>query len=262
MTMNVFCRHGDWPARLDLLRDGIARLQPDLIALQEIVVDAQGDEAREILGDRYDVVHSRRRSSDGMGIALASRWPLRDVEEPELPVSAQTGDFPSTALMAEAETSLGPVLLVNHFPDYQPANELERERQAVTVAHAIETRVANRPVHVVLAGDMDAEPDAASLRFFRGRQSLDGMSVCYRSAWEVAHRGQWEATFTERNALMSEATDGWPFQVIDHLLVRCGEEGWPTLRTVRCDLVGNVPLGETWASDHFGLVADLALARE
>jgi len=115
---------------------------------------------------------------------------------------------------------------------------------------------------VVLGGDLDAEPDAASLRYLAGRQSLAGTSVCYRSAWDMAHPGERLATFTERNPLMREATGGWPFQHIDHLFVRCGPHGWPTLKAVRCELVGASPHGETWASDHFGLVADFARARE
>jgi len=38
----------------------------------------------------------------------------------------------------------------------------------------------------VLAGVLDAPPDSASIRFWTGKQSLDGTSVAYRDAWESA----------------------------------------------------------------------------
>lgn len=39
---------------------------------------------------------------------------------------------------------------------------------------------------MVVAGDLDADP-AQGIRFFTGRQSLEGMSVSYRDAWENVH---------------------------------------------------------------------------
>jgi len=43
--------------------------------------------------------------------------------------------------------------------------------------------------HVILAGDFDAAPDSSSIRFWTGRQSLDGISVAYQDAWEAVHPG-------------------------------------------------------------------------
>jgi hypothetical protein len=40
---------------------------------------------------------------------------------------------------------------------------------------------------VIVAGDLDADPGSASIRFWTGRQALDGFSVCYRDAWEKVH---------------------------------------------------------------------------
>jgi hypothetical protein len=80
------------------------------------------------------------------------------------------------------------------------------------------------------------------------------MCVCYRSAWESVHRGERAPTFTARNAL---APADWPFEEIDHLLIRCGERGTPTLTVVACELAFDEPVDGVWASDHIGVVADL-----
>jgi hypothetical protein len=63
-------------------------------------------------------------------------------------------------------------------------------------------RLAGRDLPVILAGDFDATPDSSSIRFWSGRQSLDGTSVAYQDAWEAVHPGEAGHTFTPRNPLV------------------------------------------------------------
>jgi hypothetical protein len=37
----------------------------------------------------------------------------------------------------------------------------------------------NPKAHVIIVGDPDADPAAATMRFWTGRQPLDGLSMCY-----------------------------------------------------------------------------------
>jgi endonuclease/exonuclease/phosphatase family metal-dependent hydrolase len=261
LTLNIYGDNNAWPARRGVLRDGFAYLRPDLVALQETVVRQGFDQVEELLGANYHIVHSQERHSDGMGISIASRWPIRSTTDLDVHVTARSEGFPCTTLVAEVDAPepFGPVYLVNHFPDYQPNLERERELQTVITAHYIEERIGTDDAHVILAGDLDAEPDAASLRFLAGRQSLEGMSVCYRNAWEWANPGRAAPTFTKRNALMAVANAGWPFQCIDHIFVRCGTQGWPTLHVESCTLAFGEAVRGVWASDHIGLVADLSV---
>jgi Endonuclease/Exonuclease/phosphatase family len=39
MTLNLWAQHGTWPARRDALREGLQQLRPDVLMLQEAVVD-------------------------------------------------------------------------------------------------------------------------------------------------------------------------------------------------------------------------------
>ncbi|WP_396279045.1 hypothetical protein [Kibdelosporangium aridum] len=41
----------------------------------------------------------------------------------------------------------------------------------------------------MVAGDFNASPDAASVRFLAGQQSLGGRSVCYHDAWAIGSDG-------------------------------------------------------------------------
>jgi endonuclease/exonuclease/phosphatase family metal-dependent hydrolase len=152
---------------------------------------------------------------------------------------------------------VGPLLFVHHKPSWQWGFEHERELQAVAAARFIEERVGERKMHVVLAGDFDADPAAASIRFWCGRQSLGGMSVCYRDAWESTHPRDPGHTFTPNNPLV--AGGEMPLEVgrrIDYIFVRCADHG-PTLEVSDCGLIFDEPVDGVWASDHFGVVADL-----
>ncbi len=187
----------------------------------------------------------------------ASRWPLGRTIELDLNVTARTGDFACTSLITEvlAPDPLGRIWLVNHFPDYQMDHEHERELQAVRAARAVDDLLPGRPGHVVVAGDLDADPDATSIRFWTGRHALEGLSVCYRDAWESARPGEPGDTYVPGNPYSADWD--WPFRRIDYILVRCGGHGGPTLRVSRCERTFDTPA--TTVSDHYGLVADLAL---
>ena len=160
----------------------------------------------------------------------------------------------------EAPPPIGPLLFVNHKPNFELHLEHERGLQAVATASLVERLVAERERHVVVAGDFDATPDSASMRFWRGRQGLGDTSVCYRDAWEHIQPGEPGHTFTPDNPLVADGT--WPLERgrrIDHVLVRCRDHG-PSLDITACARTFDQPVGGVWASDHFGVVADLAVA--
>jgi endonuclease/exonuclease/phosphatase family metal-dependent hydrolase len=260
-TLNLWGRNGSWADRRSVLINGFRELRPDLVALQEPIKTEDYDQVVDLLGPEFDVVHYDTGlvgDGDHHGASIASRWPLGEVQEVDLNVSPRTADFPCTTLIAEILTpdSIGPLLFANHLPSYQLNFEYERELQAVAAARFIEKLVGQRSTHVVLAGDFDADPEAASVRFWCGRQSLGGMSVCYRDAWESTHPGDPGHTFTPDNPLV--VNPDWPFRRIDYIFVRCADYG-PTLEISSCARIFDEPIDGVWASDHFGVVADLAL---
>jgi endonuclease/exonuclease/phosphatase family metal-dependent hydrolase len=264
-TLNVFGRRENWPARRSVLAAGFAELAADLVAMQEVVVTAGYDQVRDVLGDEYQVVHHSEREPDGQGISIASRWPVTAVHEVDLHLGPRPAQFACSALVADiqAPEPVGRLLFVNHLPDWQLTHEVERERQTVAVARFIETLVGADRVHVVVAGDMDATPDAASIRFWTGRQSLDELSVCYRDAWATtAQPGDAGHTFTPENWLTVNAETGeWALELgrrIDYIFVRSTNHG-PTLDVRTCRRLFDTPVDDVWGSDHFGVTADLSV---
>jgi endonuclease/exonuclease/phosphatase family metal-dependent hydrolase len=264
VTLNLFGRRATWEARRTVIAAGLRALHPDLIAFIEAIRTDATDQVGELLGDDYHLFHQAAREpggpgdvEPGQGATIASRWPLGATYEVDLHVTPRTADFACTTLAVEvlAPQPLGPLFFANHVPNWQLHFERERELQAVKAARFLEERREERHRHVILAGDFTADPDAASVRFLTGRQSLEGMSVCYRDAWESTHPGAPGHTFTPRNPLMADRD--WPFRRLDYVLVRCGEHDGPTLDIADGHLLFDEPVNGVWASDHFGVVADL-----
>ena len=263
-TLNLWSVGGVWDGRRAVLSEGFRELQPDLIAFQEAYKTDRRDTVAEILGPEYHVVHQTGGLlGDGNCAAIASRWPVATVRELDQQLTARTGDFPVTTLLAEIDVpdAIGRVLFVNHLPSWKAQLEHERELQTVNAARLIEELVAEQPMHVVLAGDLDAVPEASSIRFLRGLQSLDGTSVSYRDAWETMRPHELGHTFSLRNPLLLEESDVRQERSrrIDYVFVRADENG-PTLKISSCSLLFDQPVDGVWASDHFGVVADLEAA--
>ena len=261
VTLNLWARLGSWAERRPVLADGLRALGPDLVTFQEAIRNDGYDQVLDLLGPGYHIAHQAGREANGSGCSMASRWPLGEVRELDLFVTPRVDPRELAGRVAVAEVlapePVGPLLLVNHKPSFRPGLEYERELQAVAAADLVEELVGGRGWHVVVAGDFDAVPDSASLRFWCGRQSLHGRSVCYRDAWETAHPGEAGHTFSPDNPLVAGGT--WPLETgrrIDYVLIRCGDHG-PTLRIAACERLFAEPVGGVWASDHFGVMADL-----
>jgi endonuclease/exonuclease/phosphatase family metal-dependent hydrolase len=250
----------EWDRRREVIRSGLRKLRPDVVALQETVWGKDCDQASDLLGPDYEMARHASRSADRVGAVLASRWPFGSVREVDLHVTERVDDLPwAAAVTAEVllPEPFGLTLFAHHKPTYQVGYARERELQAVTTARFVETQVAGRDLHVVLLGDFDDTPDSASLRFFTGRQSLDQLSVAYRDAWEAAHPGEPGHTFTPSNPLVRAGE--WSQELgrrIDYVLVRCGTRG-PSLQIAHCHRIFDQAVNGVWASDHFGVLADL-----
>ncbi len=244
----------DWDRRRPVIRDALRRLEADVVALQEVRVD----EVEELLGPGYSVTPFSAVSDDGVGAVLATRAPHRVLEEIDQRTAEHGSDLPWCAtLVVELAASFGRLVVAHHKPNWPFPLEVEREQQARRAALAVERHAGEGPA--VVLGDFDATPDAASVQFWRGRRSLDGVSVCYQDAWETVHPTEPGLTFSAENPLVRAGEVATAVsRRIDYVLVRAGRHG-ALLEVLRCDRLLDRPVGGVWASDHYGVVADLAV---
>jgi len=268
LTMNIWNFDGPYEARQRMLREGIEKLQPDLMAFQEAGYDGHRDQVRDLLRGLDRVAHQ----FDGLkslpfnnGCCIASRWPFELMETLSLQVTERAKKYPYAAMAARVAVpgTPRPLLFVCAKPSWELNREYERELQAVELAKMVQRLARREDLPTVIAGDFDAAPDRASIRFLTGRQSLAGLSVQYIDAWEHAGDGSSGATWSYENKMalgeMERIGCGQQSRRIDYVFVGSWHDyaGAPEVRS--CRVVLNKPQSGVWPSDHYALLAEIAV---
>lgn len=262
LTLNIWNRSGPWDERLEVIRAGVRALDPDLIALQEVLspeglpIPGQHEQIGEGLGYHAAFGSSASLGGIGYGNALLSRWPVAGSEVLPLGGSTKAGDFACSLLAAEIDAPCGVIpFFVTHLVWRLHEGALRR-RQVVTIAeHLARLAKVSRTdaFPAILAGDFNAEPDADEMRFLRGLATIDERSVYLADCHAVAGEGP-GITFSKRNAYAAESRE--PERRIDYVFVRGPDRrgrGQPLSAQVCLDQ----PVNGVFASDHFGVLATI-----
>jgi endonuclease/exonuclease/phosphatase family metal-dependent hydrolase len=191
---------------------------------------------------------------------VATRWPHELREVLDLRV-AGANDVPwATLAVTVALPDLGDLLFIEATASWRLDAEHIREQQALALAD-LDAR-HRKQLPTVIAGDFNASPDAASIRFLTGLQSLAGRSVHYHDAWAVARGGPGH-TWTVDNLNAKTGIDQIVRQPnharrLDYVFIG-GWEAHPGTfaHVIAVSLVFDSPIDGVWASDHFGVLADL-----
>lgn len=268
VTLNCWNVSEPFAERMALIRSELARLEPDVIALQEIVVRRDGfDQAAYILEDlgyarvfgpalRWDeddlFLPADSERGDAFGNVIASRWPIQASTLRALP-GAETGERRSV-LAARIETPWGALPVLTTHLNWKFDHGVVRERQVLAVAELASEWCRDAAMAPILMGDLNAEPDSTEIRFLCGLTSLAGRSVYFQDAWRIAGTG---AGFTWDNGNRYAALENEPDRRIDYALV-----GLPDSRTGRgriesVSLAFTEPRGDVFPSDHFGIAVEI-----
>ncbi len=268
-TMNIWTFSEPYAARMQVLREGITALSPDLLAFQEAGYAGGRHQVAEVLdGLGYHILHQFDIAPETVtrdnACCVASRWPLECAELLPLNLTERAQGYPYAALAVRVASPLGPLLFVGNKPSWELRSEHEREQQAVAVAQLIARHADPAGFPPILAGDFDATPDSASIRFLSGKQSLAGMSVHFRDAWAEAGTGC-GATWGRANPYAREIIDTRLYQArhrrrIDYLFLGSPHDYPRYARIADCRVVLDQPVDGVWASDHFALYAEIATA--
>lgn len=214
-------RGNDGNVDLQRIAQVIRRLNPDVVALQEVDNQAQRSQKvkqAETLAKLTGLPHhafGRFFDFQGgeYGMALLSRYPLSEVENLRLPDGAE----PRTALLARVEAPAPFRIAGVHFY----ATEAERIAQAKKLRDHLDTK---RDLPAVIAGDFNSEPSSPVLQLY--------------SDWNIPSKGDDCLTFSSDR----------PTKEIDYILQRP-----KTHYTVEAIDVVHEPV----ASDHRPLTVDL-----
>jgi endonuclease/exonuclease/phosphatase family metal-dependent hydrolase len=261
LTLNIWARSGPYEVREGLLRSEVARLSPDLMALQEVDSGpGSSNQAEELFGPLgYDVAYEPREGPNRAdpGIAVASRHPIVDRRLVELPHGG-------AAVAARVEVDGERFWVCSAVPmGGWPHQEAQREDEVVVLDRVLTELAAGDSVPPVLAGDFDATQDAASIRFLSGLQSLQGGSTHWRDAWATTGDGSPGYTWSSDNpyvAPFAEAVFSEPVhhRRIDYVFVGSAFVWRPRVLIRSCAVVLK-GTADAAPSDHWGVLAELDL---
>jgi len=273
LTLNVQNDEGD-PRRVAVINRELRRLKPDLVAFQEVVGTSTNQGQLDALIDgtglngtqQAQVMLTMPPWADRYGgNALASRWPHHIVEVLDLRL-ADAQDVPWCSLAAVVPLpDEGDILFIATTTSWRLNAEAARERQVVALSDLDARHRQTLPT--IMAGDFNAAPDAASIRYLTGLQSLGGRGVHYHDAWAVAGDGH-GYTWTIDNPLGKAEIDMIVQQPnhrarIDYVFIGGGDAHPKTYCHIQsATLAFDQPTDELWVSDHFGVVVDLEIGKD
>lgn len=242
---------------LERTADIISSLEPDILAIQEVDrfwdrsggVD-QPTELVESLGMSACFGVNLNHEPDGhadephqYGTATLTTFPILDCDNTFLPTTEGWEQRGLLETRVEIE-GVGEVAILNtHLQAGRQGQEEEAIRQRTEQAEFIADRIAEIDVPVIFMGDLNAEPDDAEL------EPLRNPDLELQDAWEIARD---EDEDQDPDGFTSPASpDEDAERRIDYIFISGDIEV----------LSIDVPVSEDtrMASDHFPVVADLAL---
>ena len=238
VTLNTWKGDGAYSARLAAMGEGLHKLQPDVVLLQEVLdapalgLHTGAHLARELglhsvhlpLRDKKRVVEGLRVESRS-GLSVLSRHPVRHSLSIPLPSSPQDGE--RAALVAEVAAPAGPVTVTNLHLTHLDDSVLRRRQLAAA------QQVAKRPGTALMGGDFNAKVEELELAQGDWRDCRSELGHPARST--LAHDPQGPC--------------------VDHLLWM-GRGRAP--KSWRVELDGLTREGQPVFSDHCAVVVELA----
>lgn len=235
VTFNIWHNQGDWPARLPLLIAAIRAVNPDVIALQEVLEDAAvglPNQARTI-ADALGGYETHFVSTDAEGAprrygnAILSRLPVLAHDWRTL----EPLDDYRTAVRARVEVEGRRVDIVNTHLAWQADAQAVRARQlADLMAWAPQDGTP-----LIVTGDFNAVQEDAGLAVLTGERFFSALP-----------RGTAATTLNPAK--------NHPPRVIDHIFAETARFA-PDSAAV----IGTGSTGGEYPSDHFGVAATLRL---
>ncbi|HZM83841.1 MAG TPA: endonuclease/exonuclease/phosphatase family protein [Candidatus Limnocylindrales bacterium] len=262
MTWNLWWRFGNWRERQPAILEQLRREEPDLVGLQEVWADNETNQgawlAKElgmhhVFGASSDQQRWRDRVDDpsaGFGVAILSRWPVRDEQVFDLP---QDSSRPLLSVTVDAPHATIP-FLTTHLSAMPFGNSARRLAQLEFVArHTATLPVTDHPP--VVAGDFNAEPDSDELRRFGGHLTAPFVEgQVFLDAWRYADHHDPGHTWDRANPYVAEWLE--PSSRIDYIHVVARSSGPGHIRSAR--RTSTSAIDGVWPSDHAAVIAELS----
>lgn len=239
VTFNLWHDKGNWPKRRTLIVRELQRLQPDVIALQEVLQDDGLPNQAATLATALDYRHvfvsvDAPTATRRYGNALLTRHPIVAQGSKAL---KPLDDFRNLAYIRIMLGSSPLDIYATHLHFTGAGGAIRREQIADLLGYV---RATNHGVPSIVVGDFNAPVDATEFTELR---------ATYHDAYDGLH-----AQAPQDAPAHSTLNPSYlPPLRVDHVLFDPA-----TLTVVSARRILDVPDADgTWASDHFGVFATL-----
>ncbi len=258
LSWNLWWQFGPWQARRPAIAATLARLDADIVCLQEVWDDGEVSFAAELAAPLgYHHVYGSRVDLDGVrfGNAVLSRWPITGHEVLPLPAPPDADEL-RTCVRADIDGPRGALQVFSTHLNWRFDQSHVRQDQVRAICAFVARSRADgeHPFPPVLCGDFNAAPDSDEIRMLTGRAAVPEPKLVFHDAWEVVGTGGNGMTWSNENPYAR--LDLEPDRRIDYVLAgwpKAGGAGHVTSCTVECQQ----PVDGVVPSDHLGVLAEL-----
>lgn len=168
LTLNILADLSCWQQRKELLVEGIEKLAPDMIALQEVRLSEDSAQpnpaewlAKRLNYTQFALCPKSGRAARFEGLALLSRLPIQENFCLDLQSQQRVAQI---VTLAWGEQKL---VLANCHLFWQPGESLERLRQVESLLKYLDS-IPGKPF-LVVCGDFNGEPHTQAIQTMRQR---------------------------------------------------------------------------------------------
>ncbi len=254
VSINLLNEASSWDLRRPLVLEGLAELQPDVIALQEVALPENTAAwlAQSLGGYTVHLCPKSGKRREQEALAILSRLPVERTDWLAL------GSQYRVAQWIRVQCGDQVVVVANAHLHWWPGESQERTLQVQRMLRWLEPFIRDLPVVVV--GDFNGVPDSIAIQT---------MKASFQSAYAARHGHEPEYTcptpvmFRRRKGRLAAS---YLLNLLEHRRLR----RWrgtldyifvnDRIRVLECDLALNHPSAHDpslYPSDHFGLVANL-----
>jgi endonuclease/exonuclease/phosphatase family metal-dependent hydrolase len=245
-----------------VVEQGLRDYQPDVVALQEVreipgQLPNQAATLGQAIGYQHVFAPATPFGGGHEGLAILSRYPIAEQEVLELP-HAEPNER-RILLSARLENVAGGAWVNTTHLNYRLTHGLQREDQVRAIEGRLSGRASDAPQ--ILMGDFNARPDADEIRFLRGLTTLAGRRTYLQDAWQRLHPDERGWTWARANPYTAKLAFLEPDRRLDYIFVTPQRgDGRGTIQS--CRIVFDQPnANSVFASDHFGLLAEIQMER-
>lgn len=265
LTLNLWGENGPWAARLAFIGSQLDALAPDVIGLQEVRdvpgrVPNQAAALAEPRGWHHAYAPTTAWGGGHEGLAVVSRFPIGAQDFHPLPHSTETEGRGVLSVRLDGEAG-GVWVHVTHL-SYREHEGQKREDQVQFLDAQVRARETSGQPQLMM-GDFNAAPEHDEIRWLVGQCTLGGRRVFYQDAWATVNQERPGYTWCRANDYTERMAWLRRDRRLDYVFVtapRRDRRGAVHGARVVLDAPELLPTGERlFASDHFGVVADVQL---